>query len=108
MTGYTVDSILHSGRRGERYSICEDFKYKGLLGYKVMLDPYSLKAGKSVHMIVLDSPEYDWWDTTMVVAATVDTDANKLFIETVNTIYVLSEIEGQVQAVMKIPEEVLT
>ena len=98
-TGYLVDKIVHSGRKAPRYTPCFNEKYRGLHGYLVAFDPDKIQQGKSLHMTVVNSPEYEWWDTTMVIASVLSSDENELIIETVNTIYILKKADNQKQCV---------
>lgn len=88
---YIVIDVLHSGRKGERYTSVNQSKYEGLIGYTVKFDLDKLEQNKSLHMDVKNSPVYDWWDTSMVVSVTVNEETNYVLIETVNSIYELEE-----------------
>ena len=91
---YTVKEILHSGRKGERYTPMVNYKYKGVIGYNVKFDIDNLRRGKSLHMNLCDSPEYDWWETSMVLAVAIK-EGEGLEIETENSIYILDEVRHE-------------
>lgn len=89
---YLVVDVLHSGRKGKRNTQVDDYKYRGLIGYKVGFDINELEQGKGFMMWVLDSPHYREWYTTMIVAAWVNEQDNTVTIETANSLYILKEI----------------
>ena len=91
---FIVDNILHSGRKADRYTPVYDQKYAGIMGYNVRFDVDNLRRGKSLHMDVLNSPIYDWWDTSIVLAATIDERDDSWTIETENTIYILKGVHN--------------
>ena len=89
---YRISSITHSGRKGERHSPVTDFKYNSLIGSVCIFDPFKVRAYESLHFPVYESPVYDWWDTSEVIALDVDTRDDSIHLETVNTIYVFEKI----------------
>lgn len=89
-SGYIVENILHSGRKGPRFEERNEHKYYGLKGFTVEFCIEDLKGGQPMYWIVKDSPIYDWWNTTAVLEAYhVE---GMLIIETINTIYLLREL----------------
>lgn len=89
---WLVSDVLHSGRKKERGLQVTDRKYEGLIGYHVTFDMDSLAPGKEVFMTVTDSPDYEWWRTSIIVAYTIDVDdPQKYLLETANSIYVLEK-----------------
>lgn len=89
---YLVVDVLHSGRKGERNTQVDDSKYKGLIGYKVGFDTDNLERGKDFKMWVLNSPYYEYWHTSMIIAAWINEQDHTLTIETENSIYLLKEL----------------
>ena len=88
---FVITDILHSGRKGERYTPVQNNKYDGVIGYTAKIDTDSIERGKSLFMKLPDSPIYEWWNTSMVLAVWENKDDNILTIETENTIYILKE-----------------
>ena len=89
---YIVKNIFHSGRKGERYTpVNDDYKYGGIIGYKVKFNPLKLERGKNLYMDVCASPQYSWWETSMVLATYIDKDKT-LVVETENSIYEFEEV----------------
>lgn len=89
---YLVVDVLHSGRKGERNTQVDDSKYQGLIGYKVGFDADDLERGKDFKMWVLNSPYYEYWHTSMIIAAWINEQDHTLTIETENSIYLFKEI----------------
>lgn len=88
---YLVDNVLYSGRKGERYQPVQDEKYWGLLGYRVAFDPLTMERGKPFRMSVIDSPAYEWWETSMILAAWSNESEHTITIETENIIYICKQ-----------------
>lgn len=93
MTKYKIIDIVHSGRKGIRGEKVVQNKYKNMIGCIAYIDAENIKPFKSVHMILKGHPQYDIWDTSVLVAWNLNLDTDKLEIETVNSIYILQEIK---------------
>lgn len=89
---YLVVDVLHSGRKGERNTQVDDNKYQGLIGFKVGFNTDDLERGKDFKMWVLNSPYYEYWHTSMIIAAWINEQDHTLTIETENSIYLFKEI----------------
>ena len=90
---YILKEILHSGRKGIRGTDRTELKYKGLLGYQCFISSAQIRQFKPCKFDV-NSPYYDWWRTSEVLAAKIycNDDGTFLEIETVNTIYIFKEV----------------
>ena len=84
---------MHSGLKGSRYNPCKNPKYEGLKGYIVNFDLDTLEQGKSMHWVVENSPVYEWWDTSMLIAVYENKDNGTIILETLNTIYKLKRVD---------------
>ena len=94
MKKYRIEKILHSGRKGIRFEPVIESKYDGLIGSIVEIeDLYSVEEFQTLHMIIKNHPQYDWWDTTEVLGLAYDSFKKEYFCETINTIYVFKEID---------------
>ena len=89
---YKITSIMHSGRKNTRYKIVTDDKYDGLMGSIVVCkDLDKVKRFECIRMKVLDSPFHKVWETSPVIS--LCEKVNHFYsCETVNSIYILSEV----------------
>ena len=92
MTKYKIIDIVHSGRKGIRGKKVIQSKYENMIGCIAYIDIDNIKPFHSVHMILKGHPEYDWWDTSVLVSCEVNWRINKISLETVNSIYILEKI----------------
>jgi len=89
---YKIMSIMHSGRRNTRYKIVTDDKYDGLIGSIVVCkDLDKVKRFECIKMKVLDSPFHRVWETSSVISLWEKVN-HFHYCETVNSIYILSEV----------------
>lgn len=89
---YKITSIMHSGRRNTRYKIVTDDKYDGLMGSIVVCkDLDKVKRFECIKMRVLDSPFHKVWETSPVISLW-EKVSHFYYCETVNSIYILSEV----------------
>lgn len=91
MTKYEIVNIVHSGRKGIRGEKVTQKKYEDLIGCIAYIDIDSVKPFQSVHMILKGHPEYDWWDTSVLIAWC--TNDKEMYLETANSIYKFREID---------------
>lgn len=90
---YKIMTILHSGRKGTRYTMVNNEKYDGLINYTVVCkDLHDLKPYECLKMKVKNSPFYRTWETTPVICLYQNVDTY-YYCETVNSIYVLKELD---------------
>ena len=90
---YKITEILHSGRKGLRNTPVSQDKYNDLTGCVCTLDIDNIKPYHGVHMELEDHPFYDWWDTSVVIEATIVKETGTLILETANTIYKLEALD---------------
>lgn len=86
-----IVEILHSGRKGIRGTPVTDSKYDSLINCTVSFQKDNLRLLKPISFTLIDNPLYEFWYTSPVISLGRNKDC-KLIIETVNTIYILSEI----------------
>lgn len=91
---YKIGAIVHSGRKGMRATPVTESKYDGLVGTSIWFDVDSMKQFEEQEFLLIDNPFYEYWRTSAVLQAGID-ENNQLIIETVNTIYILEELDGQ-------------
>ena len=91
---YRIKSITHSGRKGIRGTPVTDEKYRGMIDCLILLDTSKLRQYDGVHWEFIDHKEYDWWNTSATLAASINED--KLTIETANTIYEFEEVDNEI------------
>ena len=89
---FRIKEILHSGRKGIRGEPVDDYKYDGLVGCYAEFDINDIRAYQGVHMVISGHSFYDWWHTSPVIQLT-RRNFNVYELETVNTIYILEEME---------------
>lgn len=91
MKRWKIIDILHSGRKGIRLSPVMDSKYDGVRGCTVYFNIEDLEGLKPFRFNRMNHYFYDYWDTSAVIQAEIRN--GQLILETINTIYVLEEIE---------------
>ena len=89
---FVIKEILHSGRKGIRGEPVDDYKYDGLVGCYAKFDINDIKQCQPMHMKLSGHMYYDWWDTSLVIQLT-RRNLNVYELETVNSIYILEEME---------------
>ena len=93
---YTIEKVIHSGRKGIRYEPVTDPKYDGLVGTRCYADFAESKQFQKMHFDIpsgeINCP-YDWWDTSEILELKVYKETGEVFLETANTIYVLQEVD---------------
>lgn len=92
MSKYKIIDIVHSGRKGIRGTKVTQSKYENMIGCIAYIDIDNIKPFQSVHMILKGHPEYDLWDTSVLISYHTDS-YNRLSFETVNSIYILEKID---------------
>ena len=92
MSKYKIIDIVHSGRKGIRGEKVTQSKYENMIGCIVYIDIDNIKPFRSVHMMLKGHPEYDWWDTSVLISYHTDS-YDRLLFETVNSIYILEKID---------------
>lgn len=94
MKRYKLLSILHNGRKGMRLDPVSEEKYNGMVGSIVRIDELEkVRKFKSIRMYIECHQLYDYWDTSSTIGLVYDFSENKYYLETLNTIYVLQELE---------------
>lgn len=93
MSKYKIIDIVHSGRKGIRGTKVTQSKYENMIGCIAYIDIDNIKPFQSVHMILKGHPEYDWWDTSVLISYEINWYTNKISLETANTIYLFEKIE---------------
>ena len=89
---YKITSIMHSGRKNTRYKTVTDDKYDGLMGSIVVCkDLDKVKRFECIRMKVLDSSFHKVWETSPVISLWEKVN-HFYYCETVNSIYILSEV----------------
>lgn len=90
---YEIIDILHSGRKDIRNTKRTDDKFDGMIGSIITID--RVEAFKPLHFRFVDSTDSYRWTTTALIALYQDTrmDDDIYYFETVNTIYVLRELQ---------------
>ena len=92
MKTYKIIEILHSGRKGIRNTPVKDSKYNQMIGSIIECDLEYVEQFKPLKWWFKDHPFYEVWHTSEVLALLRDFENDLLYLETVNTIYVLKEI----------------
>lgn len=92
MNKYKIIDIVHNGRKGIRGEKVTQSKYENMIGCIAYIDIDNIKPFKSVHMILKGHPEYDLWDTSVLISYHTDS-YDRLLFETVNSIYILEKID---------------
>ena len=92
MKTYKIVEILHSGRKGRRYTVVTDNKYEHMVNSLIRLDIDFIKQYESVRWYFVDHPFHKYWNTSAVLALSRDDDG-LWYLETANTIYVLKEVD---------------
>ena len=92
MTKYKIIDIVHSGRKGIRGEKVIQNKYENMIGCIAYIDIDNIKPFQNIHMILKGHPEYDWWDTSVLISYHTDS-YDRLLFETVNSIYILEKID---------------
>lgn len=90
MNKYKIIDIVHSGRKGIRGEKVTQSKYENMIGCIAYIDIDSVKPFQSVHMILKGHPDYDWWDTSVLLSFSLH--KGHMEIETANSIYVFEEV----------------
>lgn len=93
MSKYKIIDIVHSGRKGTRGTKVTQSKYENMVGCIAYIDIDNIKLFKSVHMILKGHPEYNLWDTSVLISCEVNWRINEISLETTNSIYILEKIE---------------
>lgn len=86
---YRIKGIYHSGRKGLRMSPVTEYKYDGLIGCQIEWDVNSLRQFQPTRFWYKNVL---WWDTSPVIQLT-KRNFDVYELETVNTIYILEEME---------------
>ena len=92
MKTYKIVEILHSGRKGQRYSPVTNPKYEYMVNSLIRLDFDFVKQYEPINWFFLNHPIYKYWNTSALLALSRDED-EFWYLETVNTIYVLKEVD---------------
>lgn len=89
---FKIIEIVHSGRKGTRYSPINNEKYYGLVDSIIEMKPLeSLKSYEELKWNFVETKSgYEWWHTSVVIC--VSKHENDYLVETVNTIYALQKI----------------
>lgn len=94
---YKIVEIMHSGRKGLRYTWVTDPKYDGVVGSIVTIKG-SIEDIKQYSFVKMDFVKtdslYDYWTTSEVLEIVKDTN-ERYSIETANAIYVLEQVNEQ-------------
>lgn len=91
MNEYKIIDIVHSGRKGIRGTKVTQSKYENMVGCIAYIDVDNVKLLRSVHMILKGHPEYDWWETSVLISCEINQNTNRILLETVNSIYILEK-----------------
>ena len=92
---YKIMAILHSGRKDTRFKKVDADKYNGLIGSTVICkDLDYVKQFECLRMKVLNSPFHRVWETTAIISLWEKVN-HFFYCETINSIYILSEIEDE-------------
>lgn len=89
---YRIKGIYHSGRKGPRMEPVTEEKYEGVNGSIIGWDVESIRQFRSTRFWFEDHPLYSWWDTSAILQLR-KRDFNIYELETVNTIYILEDLE---------------
>lgn len=99
---YKITSIMHSGRKDTRYKTVTNDKYDGLMGSIVVCkDLDKVKRFECIRMKVLDSPFHKVWETSPVISLWEKVN-HFYYCETVNSIYILSEVADDLKVKCKL------
>lgn len=94
MREYKILEILHSGRKGIRLDPVTEEKYNGMVDNIVRINKLeNVKEFESIRMYIKHHPLYDFWDTSAIIGLSYSLSEHKYYLETINTIYVLQELE---------------
>lgn len=90
---YRIMAIMHSGRKDVRYKKVSADKYDGLVGSIVICKDLSeVKQFECITMKVINCPFHKIWETSPIVS--IWENVNRFYYcETINSIYVLGELE---------------
>lgn len=89
---YEIKEILHSGRKGPRYEPVDNYKYDDMVGCEINWDINSVRQFDSTAFVVHGHPFYTSWHTSPVLQLR-RRDNNTYELETINTIYVLEDLD---------------
>ena len=90
---YKIMTILHSGRKNTRYTMVNNEKYDGLIGSIVVCkDLHEVQPYENLKMKVKEGAFRGVWETSPVICLYQNVDTY-YYCETVNSIYVLKEID---------------
>lgn len=90
MKHWKIVDILHSGRKGVRWTPVDDPKYDDIRDCDAYFNLEDIEGLKSFRFNFKHHLLYDYWDTSSVIS--VGIKKGQLIIETVNTIYMMEEI----------------
>ena len=91
---YKILKILHNGRKGIRGNPVTDIKYDGLINADVYIENLDdIVKFQCLHINIIGHSTYNWWDTTEVITMSYNPINRKYYIETINTIYILQELD---------------
>ena len=89
---FKIKEIVHSGRKGTRYDPVTDEKYDGLIGCNVKWNIKDIRQFDGTTFKFQNHPFYNYWHTSPVIQLS-KRDFTVYELETVNTIYILEEVE---------------
>lgn len=92
---YIIREITHSGRKGLRGAPVEDEKYESMIGATIVCNLESAKQFKKLRWDFKNHPLYDYWNTSEVLALSYNYKTDLWELETVNTIYMLKEVQNE-------------
>lgn len=95
MTTYKIKGIYHNGRENPRMEPVADEKYETLVGSIVGCDINEIRQFKPTKFTFYDNPRYDFWNTSEILQLSRRLSDDMYELETVNTIYILEELEGE-------------
>ena len=84
---YKLESITHSGTKGERGTPVTDEKYEYMVGSIVFLNPNTIRIGFSFEFYFRQHPYYRSWVVSRVKWYGYREDHKVLEVETMNSIY---------------------
>ena len=91
---YKIKGIYHNGRKGPRMEPVADEKYETLVGSIIRWHIEDTRQFKPAKFIFYDNPRHDFWHTSEVLQLSRRFSDEMYELETVNTIYVLEELQN--------------